>query len=409
MDNTADQSVWLKSIRHDVTFASRGVMADVKSGGLRRDLSLAFEMDGTAESENAPLFNQQTEEFVGNGDRHSSPYTMPGMGSLAARHLFRDTPNAGDSFSSEITQPKTVVRGPSWWLLRDYANLYKRLRTLGTGHSLAARAYFPNRSTAVEDLMDIHADNQWMDWKFGPIKVSPTNRETNASGNFYAYRPARANYAPVLLGVNAIYSIVYKNNRLQLVVDPFFIIWNPYNTQITADRFAVTLENGFAGGVRFRLTDTKGTARADDDVVRLLGKPSWWGGGAGSDTSFADYAKHKSGVNAHLSYLITNLTMQAGEVLIYSPPNENDRSARANVLNDELKLGMNYDVTTSGIFFDEFPDQNGGNWGPVTISADETVEVLFNIASQSGASIVNIIETNLPPPDIKPDELTDRG
>ena len=37
---------WLKAFRHDMTFGSRAVLADVKNGGLRRDLSLAFEMDG---------------------------------------------------------------------------------------------------------------------------------------------------------------------------------------------------------------------------------------------------------------------------------------------------------------------------------------------------------------------------
>jgi len=422
--SATDAADWLKSVRHDVTLGSRAVLCDVKNGGLRRDLSLAFEMDGEVESENATLFNQQTDEFVGNGDQLSSPYEMPGVPELNARHLFRDTPVAEDLFSADITQAATVVRGPSWWLLRDYANLYKRLKTSGTGHALEARAYFPNRTTAtdadngifLEDLIDIHADNQWMNWKYGAIKVSPTNRETNGSGNYYAYRPIRANYAPVLLGVNAIYSLIYKDGKLQMTVDPFFIIWNPYNTQITAGKFAVTLQNGLAGGVRFRVTDTKGTATTADDVVRLLGKPSVWGGGVGSDTSFADFAKHRfkkettRNGSANLSYLITDLTMQAGEVLIYSPPQESDRgSLNANVLYDALVPGMNFDATTSGIFFDEFPDQTGGNWGTVTLSAGETVDVLFNVASQSASAIVNIIETNLPPSGSKADELTDEA
>ena len=42
-----------------------------------------------AESESAGLFNQQTTEFVGNGDQLSSPYPTPGT-SLNARYLFRD-------------------------------------------------------------------------------------------------------------------------------------------------------------------------------------------------------------------------------------------------------------------------------------------------------------------------------
>ncbi|MDG1302429.1 MAG: hypothetical protein P8R37_12670, partial [Opitutae bacterium] len=163
------------------------------------------------------------------------------------------------------------------------------------------------------------------------------------------------------------------------------------------------MENGLAGGVRFKVTDPAGTEK-------LYGKPSGWGGGRGSDTSFSDYAKHKSGVNANLSYLISNLSMNPGEVQIYSPPNESDRSANANVLNDELRPGMNYNVTDSGIFFGEFPDQNNTNWGPVFVPTSEAgqtrIDVLFNIASQASYAIVNNIEINLPASTIQPDQLT---
>lgn len=129
---------------------------------------------------------------------------------------------------------------------------YKRLKTSGSGHALSARAYFPNRSVA-EDLIDIHANKNGSGYSSNPFGyVLATNRETNTHPQSdtrwgYAYRPVRANYAPVLLGVNAIYSLVYSGNQLKMTVDPFFIIWNPYNTGITAEKFAITLENGFAG------------------------------------------------------------------------------------------------------------------------------------------------------------------
>ena len=403
MNASGSHADWLKSTRHDVTFGSRAVLCDVKNGGLRRDLSLAFEMDGTAESDNATLFNQQDGEFVAGGDNLMAIQNAPGM-TVRDRFLFRDFSDAGNVFSDAIAAQETVARGPSWWLMRDYANLYKRLRASGSGYALDARAYFPNRTTRGEiydNLFDIHAYQQNFAGDSN-IKVQPINRETNGTGG-YAFQPVRASYTPVLLGVNAIYSLVYTGNQLQLVVDPFFIIWNPYDIQITASRFAVTLENGLAGGVRFKVTDPAGTEK-------LYGKPSGWGGGIGSDTSFSNYAKHKSGVDANLSYLISNLSMNPGEVQIYSPPNETDRSNTANVLNDELKPGMNYNVTDSGIFFDEFPDQNNTNWGPLVVPSAEAaqtrIDVLFNIASQASYAIVNNIEINLPASDITPEELT---
>ena len=47
----------------------------------------------------------------------------------------------------------SVARGPTWWNLRDYYNLYKRM----AGKVLKARAYYPNRSSigyAHSDLLD---------------------------------------------------------------------------------------------------------------------------------------------------------------------------------------------------------------------------------------------------------------
>ena len=134
MGSTVNHSDWLKANRHNMAMNVRGVIADVKKGGLRRDLSLAFEMDGMAESENAAIFNQQTTEFVGNGDQQSSPYNMPGM-TLKARHLFRDYgPNstlgaagAGQFFSDDITQPLTVGSGSQ---LVAVAGLRQSLQTL---------------------------------------------------------------------------------------------------------------------------------------------------------------------------------------------------------------------------------------------------------------------------------------
>ena len=76
--NTVDAD-WLRDQRSDMTWGSKGVLADVKFGGLRRDLSLAFEMDGADEVEDATKFNQQEGVFVGGTDRFASPFQVPGM------------------------------------------------------------------------------------------------------------------------------------------------------------------------------------------------------------------------------------------------------------------------------------------------------------------------------------------
>ena len=434
MADTADHSAWLKANRHNMAMNVRGVIADVKKGGLRRDLSLAFEMDGTTESESATLFNQQTTEFVGNGDKLSSPYPTPGTTpgtSHNARHLFRDygpgslgTPGAGNPFSDQITQrqpwtkaqtavphvsqERTIVRGPSWWLMRDYANLYKRLKTpsSGSGHAMAARAYFPNRSydangnVLIEDLVDRHV------WNYGSGGgFTPVNRETNNDKSVYAHRPVRASYAPVMLSANALFSLVYEGGQLKLVVDPFFIVWNPYNTQITADQFAITLKQGFFGGILLKHTDPLG-------VVKNYGVANGWGG---SNTHFGLYAQQSAllsggGAGINMSYLIDDLTMEPGEVMIFSPPNEGARSTNANVRNDELLPGMNYNATDSGIFFDEFPDAGGGNWAAVNVPGSESgshsIEAIFNLHGNPNWGKNFMMETSLPAAGTLANQLT---
>ena len=431
MGDTSDQSVWLKANRHDMAMNVRGVIADVKKGGLRRDLSLAFEMDGSAESESAELFNQQAGEFVGDQDelvrgqdQLSSPaFQTPGT-TLYARHLFRDTPSAGNAFSDHITkraphyatslapdwrQGLTRVRGPSWWLLRDYANLYKRMKTSssgsGSGHTMSARAYFPNRTTVIgnddsgnptnaDDLVDLHRT-------FGGV-APPVNREasflhynTYTPGSpdppdptQYSYRPVKASYAPVLLSANAVYSLIRKGNELNMVVDPFFIIWNPYNTQITADKFAITLKEGFLGGVAFKHT-------------KSTGEVTYHGNGFSSPrTNYCDYAKKADDGSpvGYVNYLISNLTMTPGEVLIFSSPDVASGSDNIDVLYSDLEPGMKYNADTSGIFFDQFPNQYGKLWAPLTVNTGDTIDAIFNLNGVANWSRHFMIETSLPAP-----------
>ncbi len=101
MGDTANLSTWLRDGRHAMTLGSRGVLADSKKGGLRRDLSLAFEMDGTAEAEAATQFNQQAGEFVGNGDTLSAPQKPAGL-PVNERFLWRDS--AGMPTGTELPQ-----------------------------------------------------------------------------------------------------------------------------------------------------------------------------------------------------------------------------------------------------------------------------------------------------------------
>ena len=300
MGDPANQSTWLRDGRHDMTLGSRGVLADVKKGGLRRDLSLAFEMDGAAEAEAATQFNLQAGEFVGNGDTLSAPQKPAGL-PVNERFLWREYLGKGTPFAGSIQLGK-ILRGPNWWALRDYANLYKRLSGSGGDYTIPARAYFPNRSSEGIPISSYYASVGNTDtWD---LEISSSGR--------YLYRPARANYAPVNLGTSFLVSMLAKNvtgvapnqtAELAVGLDPLFYFWNPYNRKIKCENLAVTLGTGFPGRVVFEVTTNTGTpiTSGDKPLLELLKN------------------NMTSGVNA-INFLIKGpLVIEPGEVVIASP------------------------------------------------------------------------------------------
>ena len=137
-----------RALFHDLTGTSAGVIADSLNGGLKRDLSVAFELSDAQFA--ATEFGQgvagaaatATENGV---EAAAMPVLMQGSKKTTAAPLFSRTVNDGQ------------VRGPAWWALRDYHRLYKQLgwtpsatsstRSTGTP-TLKARTLWPNVAAA---------------------------------------------------------------------------------------------------------------------------------------------------------------------------------------------------------------------------------------------------------------------
>ncbi|MEY4242834.1 MAG: hypothetical protein RLZZ245_419 [Verrucomicrobiota bacterium] len=374
MGETANQSTWLRDGRHDMTLGSRGVLADSKKGGLRRDLSLAFEMDGDAEAENATQFNKQAGEFVGNGDALSAAQKPAGL-PVNERFLWRDsmaTPSgSGTPFAGSIPLGKSILRGPNWWALRDYANLYKRLSGSGGDYMMPARAYFPNRSTEGSPISDYYSPNGAENWD---LETSPTT-------NRYLYRPARANYAPVNLGTSILVSMLAKNvtgsapnQRADLAVgvDPLFYFWNPYNRKIKCENLAVTLGAAFPGRVAFDVTTTGNVKTSYDQPLAVLLK-----------NNVTSISGNK------LIFLIKGpLFIEPGEVVIASPV----AAPSGGVGSGETVLGYATD-NNSGIIMTKINDGS-----PLNVRLDDRVAFTFlhSRNGQGGDGGRHEMDTSLP-------------
>jgi len=403
--SSSDASDWLKAFRHEITFGSRAVLADVKKGGLRRDLSLAFEMDGDADisaTEQPTLFNQQTGEFVGSGNVGVDPLSAPQKPSGLLnfeRFLWRDYPGAGNTFSADIDAAGTpVMRGPNWWALRDYANLYKRLSGTGGDYTMQARAYYPNRSSESLAYSDYHSHfgtGQTWDREIGINNSGASFKSTintNANGTYYLYRPAAANYAPVNLGVSFLVGLqarnlsgVAPNETVELAVslDPLFYFWNPYNRKIRCENIAVTFGNGVPGRVVFDATNTAGAAISEDLTLFELLKNNI-----------------SNRINSKILYLIKGpFTLEPGEVVIASAK----ASPSGGTGTGEAELGYATN-NNSGIIMTKL---NGNSPIRVPLNSDISFSYIQSKNSQgsSGNEVRHDMDTSLPIGSVTPASL----
>jgi len=120
----ATESIF-KDYFYDLTTWSHGVLVDVKNGGLKKDLSLAFEMSDDR-------FNAS--EFAAGG---ASTISAPGFGRVQPVFEFKSSEFEGPAFEG-------TAYGPVWHLLRDYYRLYHLMDKPMTAPTLNARVFGPN-------------------------------------------------------------------------------------------------------------------------------------------------------------------------------------------------------------------------------------------------------------------------
>ena len=102
------------------------MLSDARNGGLKQDLSLAFELPDAA-------FNMSV---FGSG----GPDTIMSPGFGQVQPIFRLTNSSG-----------TPANGPTWHLLSDYYTLYQRMENPMTDPTLPVQALVPNRSELNPD------------------------------------------------------------------------------------------------------------------------------------------------------------------------------------------------------------------------------------------------------------------
>lgn len=204
---------------HQLGFWSKGVLANVRDGGLKRDLSMAFEMS--------------------DGDFANSRFAGAGANRINA-------PTVGWIEPLFIHEGS---HGPAWHLLRDYASIYQRMEAVMARAEFPAQSHFPN----VND-MGLSGRPAWLNSPanlfsggYGGAGSRLTFTEgisgdpLRAAGSLPL--PTRANYAPYLQRQITEMAIGFEptspanpgdpeERYVRLLVRPQYVMHNPYNVRL---------------------------------------------------------------------------------------------------------------------------------------------------------------------------------
>ena len=234
-----------KSYFHDLSFVAAGVIADSFHGGLRRDLSRAFELSDDAFAN--PEFGEGRNATGGNTpDGAAGTHTENGFGGRTRTKGTDDplmmaivTGTTGNSASSNgngaavaapvfsRTTAAGQLRGPAWWALRDYHRLYQQLgwssgAVSGRGTTqpeLRARTFWPNAAVSRPN------PNHFEDDGITPANQSVRNRAYSYSDIYNGDLPdhrGNPNASDFLGDTNG------KPDKGRLVTRPLHVAAAPY-------------------------------------------------------------------------------------------------------------------------------------------------------------------------------------
>jgi type II secretory pathway pseudopilin PulG len=233
---------------HDLTASSTGVLADSYNGGLKRDLSLAFELPDAA-------FNLT--EFGAGQTGAAATGTANGVEPIAMRIPL----DGASAFATPVFNRTTLegeVRGPTWWALRDFHRLYKQVGWDSAGTpTLKARTFYPNASRQMPPTANADPNNVRQSTYSYALTYNADHATLNPQamdyGNFWNLgtkpvpRPVNVAATPYIHRVMMVFSInleTFPNGGAAIYFNltPIVVVHNPYNVAMKFEA-----RNGAAG------------------------------------------------------------------------------------------------------------------------------------------------------------------
>jgi hypothetical protein len=216
---------------HQFTVDSYGVLSDVRTGGLKRDLSLAFAKDSTSKLwekdfndnfifrdrvhclKSLPIYNHQSQKAFGKG--------------LHRNHWFDQA--GGTARGPLVDDKNALLAGPRWSVLAEYHKLYEKYNEAEELEIEPADEFprvvgdnaliFDRRGIEGNQGMTISQARPFFNIFGGPIRSE---------------RPEPKNYPifPLITKVGVSVFPAVGTSKLALAISPKVSLWNPYDMPI---------------------------------------------------------------------------------------------------------------------------------------------------------------------------------
>lgn len=316
---------------HHLTNRSVSLFTNTRHGGMKSDLSTAFELD--FESFNA------IDEFHDSTERNDTSNYSNLSGEYNKDEFYPSSHKLGYLFEVPANS-STVVRGPTWDLLRNHYRLYKKewenfdwKRKIDgvDADNFATRGTLPLSYSTSKDSKTEGAREYGFRSNLGAITGNnmknsddPKNfkdiAEPIANGAYDhetgTLRTTAARIAPSIIRVTMVIGVrmkstglpAPKDKRLALSLDPYVTIHNPYNRSIEFE--SIGMYSAKFNPVRFNITYTKVGETEPTEPLKDLGFASNYNNAGG----LAYRLLPSSG---------QTFTLQPGEVKVLTPKSNN--------------------------------------------------------------------------------------
>ncbi|MSS99388.1 MAG: hypothetical protein EXS26_02875 [Opitutales bacterium] len=388
----------VRGLATETTLCSRGVNADSVWGGLKVDLSLAFEMNDARWA--ASEFGADTTPMDTAGQRVAGVtyiYNPDGTSKRQAYGVTKTTLSFDGttrdyaplySFDSRPSSTTTInTRGPLWDTLRNYHRLYKEV-TWVTANSpeINARTHYPN-NVALRDS-GYGARSHY--GRFYNREDTPTGDFLNTTNlhSLPAPRPTKVAVSPYVCRQLLVLGLQNGSGTLRLTVTPIIVLHNPYGINLRLGRKNVPLE---PAGMRFSFRKWETLS------LNIQSNSSNWTKTLGQLAGAADPAS--SSDESFRTYIQAEVLLTPGEFRLFSLPGAGTTLSNRS----PIAFGRTGGSMQSGL------DTRGGVWmnltnaagAPLSATTTTTTVRLMN----SGVFETRVMLSSWPGDDIIADSL----